>query len=218
MYIVEGNIGAGKSTFLQLIKKRLPEIMVALEPLHNWQKDIHGQSLLANFYKNPQRWAFSIETFTMICRMREHQKDQNNLEPNFIVERSIYSGHYCFALNGYKNGALSNLEWEIYNSLFNLLIPGKCKLPKGFIYLRTNPETVYQRIQKRNRSGENIIPLTYLEQIHQHHEAFLIEKKNILPELQNIPVLILDVNDDFEMNKELLNQHIEALQLFCNKK
>ena len=62
MYIVEGNIGAGKSTFLQLIDTHMPDVSVALEPVNNWQNQIYGQSLLTNFYKNPKPWAYTLET------------------------------------------------------------------------------------------------------------------------------------------------------------
>ena len=133
MYILEGNIGAGKSTFLQLIKKHVPEIDVALEPLHNWQKNVYGQSLLANFYQDTQRWAYSIETFAMICRVKEHIQDQANLNPHRIIERSIYSGHYCFALNGYKHGFMNDIEWDLSNQWFNFFITEKCFPPRGFI-------------------------------------------------------------------------------------
>lgn len=49
MYIVEGNIGAGKSTFLNLIGIHMPHVSIALEPLNNWQSEEYGQSLLKNF-------------------------------------------------------------------------------------------------------------------------------------------------------------------------
>ncbi len=217
MYILEGNIGAGKSTFLQLIKKHIPEIDVALEPLHNWQKNVYGQSLLANFYQDTQRWAYSIETFAMICRVKEHIKDQGNPNPNRIIERSIYSGHYCFALNGYKHGFMNDIEWDLYNQWFNFLIPKKCFPPRGFIYLRTNPEIAYKRLKKRNRLAEKKISFAYLQQIHEHHEQFLIEKSGILPILKIVPVLVLDCNKEFETNPEILQNHFTQIKQFINE-
>ena len=104
MYILEGNIGAGKSTFLTLLAKHLPHICVTLEPMHNWQKQIYGQSLLANFYQDPKRWAYTLETLAMFCRVREHMEEQKKEDTIQITERSIYSGHYCFAQNDYESG------------------------------------------------------------------------------------------------------------------
>lgn len=211
MYILEGNIGAGKSTFLTLIKKYVPEIEVSLEPVHNWQKKIYGQSLLANFYQNPQRWAYSLETFTMICRVIEHLKDQHDSNQRKIIERSIYSGHYCFTLNGYKNGFMNDLEWGIYTQWFTYLIPQKCQPPHGFIYLHTDPDVSYKRIKKRNRPSEKNITFLYLQQIHEHHEDFLIRKNNILQELKHIPVLILDCNEEFKNNTAVFTTHAKQV-------
>lgn len=216
MYIIEGNIGAGKSTFLNLIGQALPYISTTTEPLHNWQKQVYGQSLLTNFYTAPTRWAYTIETLTMICRFQEHIHEQQKQNPFVIslMERSIYSGHYCFAKNGYIRGYMNELEWAMYNQWFTLLIPGRCLPPKGFIYLRVDPEIAYQRIKKRNRLAEKGITLAYLRQIEQRHEEFLIKKENIIPELTQVPLLILDCNSEFETDSEEFKKHIEAIEMF----
>ncbi|MBI2774422.1 deoxynucleoside kinase [Candidatus Dependentiae bacterium] len=217
MYIVEGNIGAGKSTFLKLIEKHMPQIGIALEPLHNWQKKVYGQSLLANFYQEPRRWSYSLETFAMICRVREHIREQEHSSKSRIVERSIYSGHYCFVLTGYQNGFMTDLEWSMYQEWFNYLIPQRCKPPQGFIYLRTTPEVAYKRIKKRNRLAEKNITFAYLKQIHDQHERFLLEKNDVLQDLVHVPVLILECDTEFENNAEQLNKHLLAVQEFIIK-
>lgn len=216
MYILEGNIGAGKSTFLKLMQKKVSEGAVGYEPLADWQKQVMGESLLSNFYAEPHRWGYAMETFAMLSRVREHLKDQEVAQLHRLIERSIYSGHYCFALNSYRNGFMLPLEWNMYNSWFNFLIPGKCKPPRGFIYLRVNPETAYQRIQKRSRDGESLIPLLYLQQLHQCHEDFLIHKKEILPELASVPVLVLDCNSDFESDEACFEDLFNQVQTFMN--
>lgn len=214
MYIVEGNIGAGKSTFLTLINEHISHINIALEPLNNWQSQVYGQSLLANFYQDSPRWAFTMETFAMICRMREHVHEQQQQDPNRIMERSVYSGHYCFSLNGYKQGFVSDLEWQLYLQWFNFLIPQKCVAPLGFIYLRTDPDIAYARIKKRNRLAEKKLSLAYLKQIHNHHEAFLINKEGVLPSIKEVPVLVLDVNKEFENSSTKLHELLEKVQDF----
>ena len=78
MYIVEGNIGVGKSTFLNLIQQNLPEVKILTEPKDNWTNQIYGQSLLENFYKSPQRWAYTLETLAMICRAKDHMREQES--------------------------------------------------------------------------------------------------------------------------------------------
>lgn len=214
MYIIEGNIGAGKSTFLSLVKKHMPMIDVVPEPLHTWQSEEHGLSLLKNFYQEPNRWGFTMETFTMAARVVEHMRDQYLSNSIRLMERSMYSGHYCFAKNSYESGFLSQLEWNIYTQWFNLLVAKKCTPPKGFIYLRVDPEVAYERIKKRKRPGEEPIPLAYLEQLHKAHDAFLLEKKDIDSFIKEVPVLVLDCNQEFEANESLLREHLDALANF----
>ncbi len=216
MYIVEGNIGAGKSTFLRLIQDHIPEASVAFEPLHNWQTQVYGQSLLANFYEDTKRWAYTMETLALACRVKEHLYEQEKNEDVRLMERSIYSGHYVFATNGYKNGFISPLEWNVYLEWFNFLVTGHCKQPRGFVYLQTDPVRAYERIKKRNRDAEKSISLEYIQQIHNCHESFLVEKKDILAELQDVPVLILDCNDEFETTPEQFKKHAKAVASFIN--
>jgi deoxyadenosine/deoxycytidine kinase len=216
MYIVEGNIGAGKSTFLQLIGKHMPHVSIALEPLNNWQSQIYGQSLLTNFYQNPKRWAYTLETLTLMCRIKEHLSEQELKTPLRLVERSIYSGNYCFAKNGFEHGFLTDIEWRMYGEWFDFLTK-KCAIPQGFIYLKVSPEVAYARIKKRNRLSEEKITLSYIEQIDQKHEEFLFGQKGISEKLKHVPLLTLDCDIEFEDNTEQLNRHIEQLQAFFQK-
>ncbi len=216
MYFVEGPIGAGKTTFLRLIQEKLPELAVIFEPLQSWDSEVYGQSLLANFYKDPQRWAYTMETLAMACRVQEHQREQENPNPFRLIERSIYSGHYVFATNGYHNGFLSELEWQVYLQWFNFLITGRCKAPQGFIYLKVDPEIAFERIKKRDREAEKTISLEYIKQIHACHEDFLVHKKDVLAELKDVPVLILDCNEEFEADTEKFAAHAEKVSSFVS--
>jgi len=214
MYILEGNIGAGKSTFLRLLKKNIPTVSIALEPLEQWHNEEHGQSLLADFYKDPKRWAYTLETLTMISRVKEHVAEQNQKDPWHIVERSIYSGHYCFAKNSFQNGFLTAVEWNVYRDLFGFLTQTTCNTPQGFIYLKVDPRVALERTKKRNRSAESTIPLSYLEQIGELHDDFLIKKIGISKQLPNIPVLTLDCNSDFEHDTKTFTTHCKAVEQF----
>lgn len=214
MYIVEGNIGAGKSTFLKLIGNQLPNISVGLEPLNNWHNENSGQSLLQQFYTNPQRWAFTLETLAMMSRVKEHILEQQHTSSLRIVERSIYSGYYCFAQNSYDSGFLTAIEWNIYKDWFNFLTKNNCDKPHGFIYLKVDPAVAFERTKKRNRSAESSLTLDYLKDIDKLHDSFLIEKKGIDEKLMNVPVLVLDCNDEFEENKEQFACHCRSLIAF----
>jgi deoxyadenosine/deoxycytidine kinase len=213
MYIVEGNIGAGKSTFLRLLKQSFPHIPVAFEPLVRWDNQESGQSLLAHFYEDPNRWTYTMEMYTLVCRVREYRCLQQH-DPLTVVERSIFSGHYVFARNGYLRGAMNPIEWKLYEDWYSFLMSQTCQQPLGFIYLRTDPQISFDRVNKRNRSSEGGIELEYLKQIHDRHEEFLFHKNGVAGNLQSVPVLALDGNVDFEHDVAAWKRHVDALATF----
>jgi deoxyadenosine/deoxycytidine kinase len=213
MYIVEGNIGAGKSTFITLLQQHLPTLSFALEPVDTWAHQNYGTSLLEEFYNDPKRWAFTIETLAMICRSRDYLSPQAQ-QPHHVMERSIYSGHYCFAFNGRQEGYFTEVEWDIYSHWVSFIFSHKTTPPNGFIYLRAEPEVCKERIAQRSRTGESGIPLEYLQQIHYWHDQFLLEKKNIDATIADVPVLVLDVTNDFVANPEAMKIHADAVNEF----
>lgn len=232
MYIVEGNIGAGKSTFLKLLAQHMPQVTVVQEPVYDWQNKIYGQSLLENFYQQPQRWAYSFETLTMMCRVREHMHLQETPASTLICERSIYSGFYCFAQNSFDSGFLTQLEWSMYCDWFSFLVPNNCAKPHGFIYLQADPVTCFERIKKRSRSAEDTISLDYINQIHHRHEEFLLTQRDTFSAVSTIPVLVLDVAQEFEsdvahfaalarqvqefiLTTQIKNNSIKSLRIQC---
>ncbi|MFA5307224.1 MAG: deoxynucleoside kinase [Candidatus Babeliales bacterium] len=214
MYLLEGNIGVGKSTFLRLIQKQCPEILVIQEPQESWSSQAYGQSLLENFYKDAQRWAYTIETLALVTRVKHHMATQALKLPFSLMERSVYSGHYCFARNGYTSGFLSPLEWDVYSRMVDVLVHQHCKPPHGFIYLQAQPEICFERIQRRQRHGESHITLEYLKQIHNFHEKLLIEKQGIAANLRQIPVLVLDVQFDLATQPERFTAYIQQVKDF----
>ncbi len=99
IFIVEGNIGAGKSTFLKLIKNKI-NVQVVFEPLNRWQNIGNGGNLLEKFYQDTSRWGYTFQTYAFITRIIEQQ--QQALQNPFgaqVLERSVYSDRYCFAKN-----------------------------------------------------------------------------------------------------------------------
>lgn len=215
MYILEGNNGIGKSTLLKLIQKNLPYVEAVQEPVDAWATEHNNEdSLLARFYADSNRWAYTMETYTMIARVQEHLRVQQMSTPFKLMERSLYSGHYCFARNGYEQGFMSDTEWDIYNKWFNFLVPQKCKAPQGFIYVQSDPEVCFKRSAQRNRKGEEAVPLKYFEQMHDQHERYLLNKENVLENLKNVPVLVLNGNEEFETNPDVQQDHFDKIQEF----
>ncbi len=216
MYIVEGNIGAGKSTFITLLSSYLPHITYSLEPVDTWARQNYGKSLLEQFYTDPHRWAYTIETLAMLCRSRDYL-GKNTHSPFHVMERSLYSGHYCFALNGKEEGYFTTVEWDVYQQWVDFIFASKSTPPSGFIYLRTTPAICNARIAKRNRNGESGIPLDYLEKIHHWHEQFLMHKAGIAPEISTVPVLVLDVTEDFANNPTRMAELAQKVARFMEE-
>lgn len=213
--IVEGNIGAGKSTFLRLLQNHFSAQFI-FEPHEEWQ-NVGGHNLLDKFYTDKERWAYTFQSYAFITRMRaDEEGDKKSSHPVHILERSIYSDRYCFAKNCFEMGVMSALEWKLYQEWFEWLIESKQYRPDGFIYLQTDPEVCFERMITRNRSEESAVSIEYLKMIHQKHEDWLVTKKNIPTYLQGVPVLTLECNTDFENNTHEQEKHFSAITAFFN--
>ncbi|MCK4499932.1 deoxynucleoside kinase [Candidatus Babeliales bacterium] len=196
---LEGNIGAGKSSFLKVIERHAPEIKIAFEPCDGWLAQGRGKALLEQFYVEPTRWAYMMELVAMTTRVQAHLKDQETHTNNEcrVMERSIYSGHYCFALDGKQNGFFTDVEWTAYMAWFEMLVEDCCKPPSGFIYLEVDPDICFRRVCKRGRGCETSLDVPYLARVGDWHKKFLIKKMGISKTLKNVPVLCIDGNQDF---------------------
>ncbi len=211
-FIVEGNIGAGKSTFLRLLKEAF-NINIIYEPLDEWQMVGEGENILEKFYTDTPRWAYTFQTYAFLTRIA---KQQRLLDPACVnvVERSVYSDRYCFAKNCFELGVMSGLEWDLYRKWFEWLVDEYDILPDGFIYLRTTPDVSFSRLRKRHREEEKVVALSYLTSIHNKHEEWLVKKENVRSGIVSIPVLIVDCNEDFENAPEVFEKIKEQISQF----
>ncbi|MFH1461328.1 MAG: deoxynucleoside kinase [bacterium] len=218
LLIVEGNMGAGKSTFLSILKNRL-NLDIIYEPTDKWQQVGADGNLLDLFYKDTKRWAYTFQSFAFITRIQAvldalKKKEAKELQ---VLERSVYCDRFCFAKNCYESGTMSSLEWQIYKDWFAWLVEGYTQRPDGFVYLKTSPNTCYDRMKKRDRSEEKEVPLSYLELLHKKHEDWLVAKTETIDYIKNVPVLTLDCDLEFESNKEEQEKHIKAVEVFINE-
>ena len=49
----------------------------------------------------------------------------------------------------------------------------------AYIYLKCDPKVCHERIKKRNRKGEEGIPLSYLEKVHERLEDWISRQKDM---------------------------------------
>jgi deoxyadenosine/deoxycytidine kinase len=213
-FILEGNIGAGKSTFLKILQKYL-NVQIVLEPHERWQNILEGENLLDRFYRDPQRWAYTFQSYAFVSRVMEQEKHAStNPFSVQLLERSVFSDRYCFAQNCFELGYMSALEWKLYQEWFEWLVTSYVAKPDGIIYVRTNPDVCFQRLNKRSRSEESTVSMEYLQRLHDRHERWLIDKENVMPALKGIPVLVLECDGEFEHNRLEREKHIDQVGTF----
>jgi deoxyadenosine/deoxycytidine kinase len=209
--IVEGNIGAGKSTFLRVIQSHL-DLEVIFEPHEQWQNVGEGDNLLELFYNDTKRWAYTFQTYAFISRTIDQEKRvASSQSTNFLFERSVYSDRYCFAKNCFEMGTLSAMEWNLYQEWFSWLDRTQVA---GFIYLQTDPTICYERMLKRKRAEETEVPYDYIHRLHEKHENWLVHKNDVTPALCEVPVLVLECNVDFEHSLSEQLKHATAIADF----
>ena len=173
---IEGNIGSGKSTLLGFFKKiKKNNIIFVDEPVNEWTtiKDSNGNNALQLFYENQEENSFWFQIMAYITRLRNLLKVLENHQDKIIIcERSIYTDKYVFAQMLYDMGYIKEIEWITYLYWFDTF-KNKTNLDL-IIYVNTDPEECYNRINIRNRNEEkDKIPLDYLKSCHEKHTKWI---------------------------------------------
>lgn len=185
---LDGNIGAGKSTLLEAIRKGIPSVSVIPEPVGEWlqMKNERGESLLSLFYSDIRRWAYTFQNCAILTRLihtkeiLEAYRDDPSKPRVIITERSVLTDRHVFAEMLHEQGKLDDLEWDLYMKWFKHFA---ADLPvKGIIHLTTCAKTASDRIHIRGRSGEESIPLDYLNDLDAQHHKWIASSD--LPVLQ----------------------------------
>jgi len=172
-YLIEGNIGSGKSTLLQKLGE-LQHVEIIPEPVKEWEVDVQGTSLLKSFYKDMPRFGFIFQIVALQTIIESlHEREQT--EYFRFSERSIWSSKNIFATLAMRSGNINPLEAYYYNKFFNWIEKIFPQKPKGIIYVQCSPEISHARVNKRNRAGEEGIPLAYLTDVHVRHEEWFAE-------------------------------------------
>lgn len=201
-YIIEGNIGSGKTSFLQYLEK-IDNVEVIPEPVDLWVsiKDSDGKNLLQHFYEDMERNSYMFQTMVFKTRLQSIDKPQEKLIR--FIERSIWTDRYVFGKMCIEDKKMNSIESECYHYWFNWLENKFQYNPDGIIYVRCSPEKCLERIQKRGRSEENNITLEYLTKLHNSHEEWLNNWKQT-------PVFIIDneTDDDWCNVLNTINNHV----------
>ena len=178
---IDGNIGSGKSTLFNNLKKQLEkrkDICFLEEPVGEWSniKDENGVTMLENYCKNQEKYAFSFQIMACSTRIQMLMEAVQNPEVKFIIsERSILSDKYVFAKMLFDSKKISFIDYSVYKLLYN----AHKNIMKNtvIVYVRTNPDICLKRIKQRKRKGEDAIQQSYLYLCHDYHEKWIMNEK-----------------------------------------
>ena len=200
IYTIEGNIGAGKTTILNIIGKNFDDVTFVEEPVSQWQ-NLGGENLLEKFYQDPERWGFTFEFYSMLSKIKCLMKAADSEKNIIIIERSILSNKIFIDISKETN-KLNDLEYGMLINTYNFYKQNVYPILNGIIYLNTPVDVCVQRIIQRNRGGENNLDKNYL--------LMLKEKFDELSNNSTIPTLVIDGNFDLERDSNKIGRDIHS--------
>jgi deoxyadenosine/deoxycytidine kinase len=196
-YIIEGNIGSGKSTILKLLQLA-QNVEVIQEPVDMWLsiKDNDNKNLLEHFYSDMDRYSYMFQTMVFKTRIQSLEKEQ--ISPFRFSERSIWTDRFVFGKMCLEDNKMNSIESSCYKFWFEWLEEKFKPKPDGIIYIKCSPEKCLERISQRGRNEENKIPIEYLNKLNAYHDEWFDNWKET-------PLLVIDNNEDSNW-KEILNK------------
>lgn len=190
--VVEGNIGAGKTTLARKLAADYNARLILEQFAEN--------PFLPKFYTDPEKHAFPLELSFLAER---YQQLKTELGSPDLFKPNIVSDYFFLKSLIFAQANLGNDEFGLYSKLFHIINDSLPK-PDLFVYLYHNIERLQENIKKRGRSYEQSIPDTYLIKIQTAYFEFI-------KQLGDMRILIVDVNNiDFANNDEHY-QHIHNL-------
>ncbi len=181
--VIEGNIGAGKTTLATMISEEFNARLVLERFAEN--------PFLPRFYEDPARFAFPVELSFLAERYRQLKDEivEQDLFKSFTVADYYFMKSLIFA-----SSTLERDEFNLYRQIFHIIYSSLPK-PDLYVYLHVSPERLLENIAQRGRDYEKTITASYLADIQESYFNFF--KQNT----EN-RYLILDVNSlDFVKNK-----------------
>jgi len=150
--VVEGPIGAGKTTLAGLLADR-------------WNagrlfEEVEENPFLSKFYRDRAAWAFQTQIFFMLGRYRQQMElAQLDLFRDRVVADYMFAKDRIFASIN-----LTDDEFALYGRLASILCEGMPQ-PDLVIYLQASTDTLLRRISGRGRPFETDIGRSYLERL-----------------------------------------------------
>lgn len=166
---VEGNIGIGKSTFINYVKEKfkiLKEINIEFidESVLDWM-NVENNNLLHLYYNDKKKYGEIFQFFVFMTTLRKCLKENYKNEDIVFMERSLYTSIHCFnklLLDEKIVDIMSHNVLKKSLQIFNDII----LQPDIIVYLEIDnkdiPLILKNRILQRKRKGELNISTDYL--------------------------------------------------------
>ena len=158
---IEGNIGAGKTSLATTMSKEFNAKLILERFADN--------PFLPKFYKEPQRYAFTLEMSFLADRYQQISDDLSQLD---LFKDFIVSDYDVFKSLIFSKITLPKDEFMLYRKLFYQVYKDIPK-PDLYVYLYQNTERLQENIKKRGRKYEKEIQDEYLDKINAGYLEFL---------------------------------------------
>jgi deoxyadenosine/deoxycytidine kinase len=191
--VIEGNIGAGKTTLAGRIADQFNAHLIL--------EHFADNPFLPKFYNDPEKYSFPLELSFLASRYKQ-LKDElvlQDLFKSFSVADYYFMKSLVFAAS-----TLTGDEFNLYRQIF-YIIYGSIPKPDIYVYLHLSPERLLENIKKRGRNYEKTITKDYLVKIQDSYFSFFRQNPDN-------KYLVLDVNNiDFVSNESHYSKVIDAI-------
>lgn len=193
--VIEGNIGAGKTTLATKIAEDFNAKLVL--------EGFADNPFLPKFYEDQNRYAFPLEMSFLADRYQQLSDDLTQLD---LFKKFTVADYFIFKSLIFARVTLAEDEYRLYHKIFDIMYKEIPK-PDLYVYLYQNTEQLLANIKKRGRDYEQEIPSDYLEKINRGYLEFIKQQKDL-------NVLVIDVSDkDFVENQQ---DYISILELLSS--
>ena len=158
--VIEGNIGAGKTTLAKMLANDLNARLVLEQFADN--------PFLPKFYNDPQRYSFPLE----LSFLAERYKQLNaELRASSLFQPMLVADYFFMKSLIFAQNTLAKDEFNLYRQIFEIIYNSIPK-PNLYVFLHMPVEKLMSNIQKRGRDYEQSITPEYLETIQKGYFEF----------------------------------------------
>ncbi len=198
---VEGPIRVGKTSLADILGNHLHATRL---------RDVEDNPFLEGFYKDKPGAGFQAQLYFLLERYKQLSAlDLSASAHRIVVSDYIFEKDKIFA---YLN--LSDAELRLYDEYYALLAED-IPIPDLVIYLQAKPETLKERIAKKNMAIEERISDEYVEEVVQAYEHFFFHyKSSNLLVIETSEIDFVDRNEDLQELLRRLSQPVKGTQYF----